>query len=98
MAVLEEARSAGIPGEPTAGPSAPGRPSRLNILTGLLGGVAGYALGHLFGNWAASSWTSVSNSGDNNIAITLGYVCGTIGFIAGIGALNYPLGKLIGRT
>jgi cytochrome c oxidase subunit 1 len=98
MAVHEEA--AGAYGQRAVGRSARlgGPARRLNILTGFAGAVIGYAIGHLLGNWVASSWTNVQNTGQNDTALVLGYLVGTLGFLAGIGALNYPLGKIIGRA
>ncbi len=68
-----------------------------NILTAAVGGVCGYLIGHWLGNYIASDFTVVTNSGQNDIAICLGLSFLVLGWLAGIGALNYPLAKLIGR-
>src|SRR5512135_2627237 len=67
-----------------------------NVLTGLVGGVIGYALGHWLGNAIAGSYQQVQGNGENNFALTLGYLIGTLGWLAGLGILNYPLAKIVG--
>jgi cytochrome c oxidase subunit 1 len=69
-----------------------------NIITALVGAVGGYALGHLFGNVIASHYPNSYNaSGQNDVAICLALGMGVLGWLLGIGALNYPLAKLVGR-
>ena len=67
------------------------------IHTGIIGGVIGYLVGHLLGNLIASGYTQVKNSGMNNYAIVLGYVLGTVGFLAGLGIFNDLLRQMAGR-
>lgn len=69
---------------------------KLNVLTGLIGAAIGYAIGHLLGNVIAGSYLNVTNSGQNDVALVLGYVVGAVGWLAGLGVLNYPLAKMIG--
>jgi cytochrome c oxidase subunit I len=74
------------------GPGAP-RPARAwwlrpAIHTGIIGAVLGYFLGHWLGNYIASGYTQVVNSGQNDYAIILGYVLGTVGWLAGLGIFN----------
>ena len=69
---------------------------RPNVLTGLIGGAVGYAIGHWLGNAVASSYQQVVGNGENNFALTLGYLIGTLGWLGGLGVLNYPLAKIIG--
>ena len=80
------------------GPGAP-RPARAwwlrpAIHTGIIGAVLGYFLGHWLGNYIASGYTQVVNSGQNDFAIILGYVLGTVGWLAGLGVFN-DLGRQI---
>ncbi|MHB1988856.1 MAG: cytochrome c oxidase subunit I [Acidimicrobiales bacterium] len=99
-------------GGPEAGPDAPPiggtpppaspprlRPSFLdqNVLTALIGAVAGYAFGHWIGNVIASGYANISGSGQNDTAICLGLAFGVVGWLLGVGALNYPLAKIVGR-
>jgi len=77
----------------------PARPGWLSqhLGTAVIGAVLGYLLGHWLGNVIASGYTYVANSGTNSIANTGGIALGALGWMLGIGALNYPLAKLIGR-
>src|SRR5664280_1407782 len=59
--------------------------------------VLGYALGHWFGNAISSNYDWVANSGQNSIADALGLAVGVLGWLVGIGALNYPLAKIVGK-
>ncbi|MGO9657286.1 MAG: cbb3-type cytochrome c oxidase subunit I [Acidimicrobiales bacterium] len=87
------------PGAPGGGRGPRARPAWLgqHLGTALLGGVAGYAVGHWLGNLIASGYANVQGSGQNDVAIVLGLAFGFAGWLGGIGALNYPLSKLIGR-
>ena len=44
----------------------------------------------------ASGYPVVANSGANSIAVTGGLLLGVLGWLLGIGALNYPLAKMVG--
>jgi cytochrome c oxidase subunit 1 len=68
-----------------------------NLLYGFGGAAIGYALGHLLGNWIASDYQQVQGSGQNDYALVLGYVIGTVGWLAGLGVLDYPLQKMRGH-
>ena len=87
---------AGNPGGPRAPRAA--RPWWLgpNLLLAFVGAAAGYALGHMVGNWIAHTYQQVQGEGDNNHALVLGYLFATFGWLAGIGALNYPFQKMFG--
>jgi len=65
--------------------------------TALIGAVAGYALGHFIGNSIASGYANVQLSQQNNVATVLALVLGVVGWLLGVGALNYPILKLIGK-
>jgi cytochrome c oxidase subunit 1 len=75
------------------------RPAWLSqhVGTAVVGAVAGYALGHWLGNVIASGFANVQTSGENDVAIVLGLALGVLGWLAGIGVLNYPLAKIVGR-
>ena len=76
-------------------PSRPGWFSQ-HLGTAVIGAVLGYLLGHWLGNVVASGYTNISNSGSNSIAVTGGLLLGVLGWLLGIGALNYPLAKMAG--
>ena len=83
------------------GPGAP-RPARgwwlrPAVHTAIVGAVLGYLLGHWLGNFIASGYSQVMNSGQNDYAIILGYVLGTIGWLAGLGIFNDLLRQMAGR-
>ena len=65
--------------------------------TAVLLAILGYVLGHWFGNAISSNYDWVANSGQNSIADTLGLAVGVLGWLVGIGALNYPLAKIVGK-
>ena len=65
--------------------------------TAIVGGFLGYILGHWFGNYVSSSYPWIANSGQNPIAVTLALLGMVLGWLVGIGALNYPLAKIIGK-
>ncbi len=64
--------------------------------TAVIGAVLGYLLGHWLGNVVASGYPVVANSGENTVAVAGGLLLGVVGWLLGIGALNYPLAKLVG--
>jgi cytochrome c oxidase subunit 1 len=69
-----------------------------NLLTGIVGAIVGW----LFGDWiggrihAASIAYYATESGQNDISVLLGYLFGVIGFLAGLGFLNYPIRRIMG--
>ena len=75
------------------------RPSWLgqHMGTGIVLAVGGYALGHYLGNVIASGYTYVGTAAENDVAIVLALVLAVVGWLLGVGALNYPLAKLAGR-
>ena len=95
-------RIPGAPGElpPDSGSTAYGRVRRAlspGLLRGIVLAVAGYFVGHWLGNLIASGYSQVTNSGDNNVSIILGYLVGVVGWIAGLGFLSYPWAKALGK-
>ncbi len=67
-----------------------------NFFTALIGGAIGYAFGHWLGNAIASGYTVTINSGYNDVATYLSLLFGIVGWFVGLGALNYPIQKLLG--
>jgi cytochrome c oxidase subunit 1 len=65
--------------------------------TALILMVAGYAFGHWLGNHLSLGRPYVGTAAESDVAIVLGLVFGVVGWLLGIGALNYPLAKLAGR-
>jgi cytochrome c oxidase subunit 1 len=67
-----------------------------NCITAFVLAAGGYLLGHWAGNFIASGQDVVQNSGTNNTAIFLALLFGTVGWLVGIGAFNYPVLKMLG--
>jgi cytochrome c oxidase subunit 1 len=68
-----------------------------HVGTALVAGFLGYIFGHWLGNFISSGYSTVVNTGQNSIADLLALVFMVLGWLIGIGALNYPLAKLVGR-
>src|SRR5271169_1432026 len=90
----------GTPRAPVSRVSWTQRPGWLSqhLGTAIVVGFLGYLFGHWLGNAIASNYSYIHNDGQNNVADTLGLLFMVIGFLGGIGALNYPLAKIVGRT
>jgi cytochrome c oxidase subunit 1 len=84
---------------PAAAPAAGGRNGlfTFNLLWGIVGLVVGYAIGLAIGHRMASRFDWIAAIDQNDIAILLGYVLGTFGYLAGLGILNHPVARLFGR-
>ncbi len=67
------------------------------VHTGLIGAVLGYLVGHWLGNFLADGYVHVMNSGQNDMAIVLGYLLGTVGWLAGLGVFNDLFRMMTGR-
>jgi cytochrome c oxidase subunit 1 len=68
-----------------------------HVGTALICAILGYVFGHWLGNYIASDYIYIANSGTNAVADTLALGFGAVGWLAGIGALNYPIAKLVGK-
>jgi cytochrome c oxidase subunit 1 len=70
---------------------------RPNILWALVGFAIGYVVGYWAGDVIAGGYPAAVNSGTNNVAFVGALVFGVVGWLAGIGALKYPILKVLGR-
>ena len=68
-----------------------------HVGTALVLMVGGYALGHWAGNFITSSYALPYFHFQEDAGAFLGLMFGILGWLAGIGALNYPVAKMIGR-
>jgi cytochrome c oxidase subunit I len=97
---VTERETAGY-GEPPEGegPSKRRRPAWLgqHVGTALVLMVGGYAFGHWAGAYITGSYHIPVFIFQNDASAFLGLIFGILGWLAGIGALNYPAAKLIGR-
>ena len=92
-------------------PPTPERPSRaaapkplwrrligFNLLTAVILGVAGYYIGWWLGHQIKSPvFEYESATSENDVALLLAYAGGVVGFLIGLGFVNYPVGRLLGR-
>jgi cytochrome c oxidase subunit 1 len=69
-----------------------------HVGTGIVLGIGGWYLGWFVGHHIhAASIGYFADTDQNDVAVFLGYLFGTIGFLAGLGFLNYPLARMAGR-
>jgi len=69
-----------------------------NLLTGIILGVLGFYVGWWIGHRIdAGSLSYQSDTGQDDVALLLGYLGFVIGFMAGVGFARYPLARLTGR-
>src|SRR5207247_884794 len=86
-------------GPPLGGPGGVLRPwwLRPGVHAGVIGAAVGYVLGHLLGNFLSSGYLQNALSDSNDIPIVLGYVLGTIGWLAGLGVFNDLGRQMLGK-
>jgi len=69
-----------------------------NLLTGIVFGIVGFYVGWWIGHQIhATSIAYFADTGENDIALMLGYLLFTVGFILGLGFGRYPLRRLLGH-
>src|SRR5574337_204075 len=69
-----------------------------NLLGAIVLGAVGYYLGWWVGHQiSAPSLDYIDDSGQNDIALFLAYFLATIGFLGGLGLLNYPIQRMLGH-
>jgi len=70
---------------------------RYNLLWGAVGAIIGFAIGIWIGHRLAGKFTWFTDTGQNDVSVLLGYTFSTIGFMAGLGFLDYPLRRIRGQ-
>jgi cytochrome c oxidase subunit 1 len=69
-----------------------------NLLGAVVLGAVGYYAGWWLGHQVTSSVVDhYADTSQNDIALFSAYVFGILGFLAGLGFLNYPLSRMLGR-
>jgi cytochrome c oxidase subunit 1 len=69
-----------------------------HLLTGILLGIVGFYFGWWLGHRIHfTGYAFEADTGQNDIALLLGYLFFVIGFVAGLGFLRYPLARMLGR-
>jgi cytochrome c oxidase subunit 1 len=69
-----------------------------NLLSAIVLALLGYAIGEWIGQRIGTHIDFVAATDQNDVALLLGYVLAVVGWLAGLGFLNYPLGRMIGRS
>ena len=78
-------------------PSLPRRLHEWGLLLGVIGAIVGFVVGWGIGSVAIAFTQSTDNSLGSDAGILLGYTLSAVGFLAGMGFLNYPISRLLGR-
>jgi cytochrome c oxidase subunit I len=68
-----------------------------NIIWGVVGGIIGYIVGHWLGAKIGNNVVAQTGTDQDDVAIFLGMLLGTLGYLIGLGFFNYPLSRLAGR-
>ena len=69
-----------------------------NLISAVLLGVVGYLVGFWLGERInGPSLDFIASTGENDIALSLGYLLGVVGFLVGLGFANYPVARLLGH-
>ena len=69
-----------------------------NLLSAVVLGAVGYYVGWWLGHQInAPSIDYFGDTSQNDVALFLAYVLGVVGFLGGLGFLNYPLARMAGR-
>ena len=69
-----------------------------NLLTAVVLGVAGFYAGWWLGQLVkGASIAYFADTGQNDIALFVGYFVGVVGFLVGLGFANYPLQRMLGK-
>ena len=70
-----------------------------NILAAVVLAIVGFYIGLIIGHQViASHLDFVASTGQNDVALILGYLGAILGWLTGLGFLNYPVGRMFGRT
>jgi cytochrome c oxidase subunit 1 len=68
-----------------------------NLLTAMVGAAIGFLFGALLGGAIGRRYDFVAGSDQNDIGALLGYFFAVVGWLAGLGFLNYPIARMFGR-
>jgi len=68
-----------------------------NVLTAIVLGIVGFFVGAWIGGKIAVGHDYLIGTDQNDVGMFMGYLFGTLGWLAGLGFLNYPLSRMAGR-
>jgi cytochrome c oxidase subunit 1 len=69
-----------------------------NVIWATALAIGGYILGHWIGTKIGVNSTAQTATDQDDVAVFMGLGFATVGWIAGLGFLNYPLGRIAGRA
>ena len=67
-----------------------------NLLSAIVLGIVGFFVGHWIGGQIAVGKDYLIGTDQNDVAVFMGFFVGSIGWLAGVGFLNYPIARLLG--
>src|SRR6266571_2943630 len=68
-----------------------------NLLSAVVLGIVGFFVGHWIGVQIGIGKDYLVTTDQNDVAVFMGFLVGTIGWLAGLGFFNYPLARMLGR-
>jgi cytochrome c oxidase subunit 1 len=68
-----------------------------SVIWAIVGAVIGYVLFHWIGTKIAKGNLAQTTSDQDDVAVLLGLLGATIGWLIGLGFLNYPVSRMLGR-
>jgi cytochrome c oxidase subunit 1 len=68
-----------------------------NLIWGVVLAIGGYALGHWLGSKIGAHSAAQTEQDSDDVAILLGLAFACVGWLLGLGFLNYPLQRILGR-
>jgi cytochrome c oxidase subunit 1 len=68
-----------------------------HVLWAIVGGILGYIVGHWIGSKIGAKVAAQTGTDQDDIAIFLGLLFATLGWLGGLGFFSYPLWRMLGR-
>jgi cytochrome c oxidase subunit 1 len=68
-----------------------------NVIWAVALAIGGYAVGHWLGSHIGANSAAQTETDQDDVAILMGLGLSIVGWMAGLGFFNYPLGRIIGR-
>ncbi|MGD1050940.1 MAG: cbb3-type cytochrome c oxidase subunit I [Solirubrobacteraceae bacterium] len=78
-------------------PSAARQLLGFNVIWAVALAIGGYALGHWLGSHIGANSAAQTETDQDDVAILMGLGLSIVGWMAGLGFFNYPLGRIMGR-
>src|ERR1700682_3302860 len=68
-----------------------------NLLSALALGIGGFFFGAFIGDQIAAGKPYLIGTDQNDVAVFVGFLFGSLGWLAGLGFFNYPVLRMLGR-